>query len=184
MPEKFIQLLKAKNIFNECELKDHPDTCCNTLNTKVINFDEIKKTFFTTLSLNACPCGSVDVLYLSKDKSKLFLIEMKSKNTSRNIKDWVSDYFKSDEVPKQIIESIILILGISGYYRIEKDFYNYIFDNSKRLKAIFLSNFTDRELATLTMASMHKRNLKNTKMISGKIGIYNNQSIQDFFTNN
>ena len=185
-PEKFIQLLKDKGIHSECELKNHPDTCCSNITTKVFDFDKTKELFYKEIGLSSsCYCGSVDALYLSKDKSKLFLIEMKKKNSSKSIGEYISDYFKADKVPKQFIESIMLMLSIGGYYRLESKFYNYVLDSSKtRMKAIFLSNCTDRELNILTIASLHERTFDYTKVITGKVGIYNCQSIQNFFNNN
>ena len=183
MPERFIQLLKDKNIFYGCELKDHPDTCCSKITTDVLNFDKTKELFCNEIKIGHC-C-SVDALYLSMDKSKLYLIEMKKKNSTKNINDYIANYFKTKETPKKIIESIILILGIIGYYDIGKTFYNYILDKNKvRMKAIFLCDCTERELTLLTISSLDQRDFNHTDIINGKVGVYNCQSIQTFFVNN
>jgi hypothetical protein len=180
--DEFIQLLKDNSLFAECELANHPDSCCDTINTMVLNFDEISKLFFSKLNINKL--SSVDAVYISKDKKKLYLIEMKKKSSKKAIEAWVAKQMRAGEIQKQMIESVLTIIGILGWHKCHDGHYPY-FLNSEEIKinAVFLCNCDYRDLSRLQKLNLQHRTFKYTNII-GKFEWYNSDSIQDFFTNN
>jgi|GEM_PF-3760653 len=182
VPEKFFQLLKKKGHFHECQLSLHPDKCCDGVTATVLNFDSIKNSFCQ--ELNIARLGSVDALYLSQDKKKLFLIEMKHKNSTKTIQKWVTNQLSPGEIQKQIIESIFLILGIIGWNKGRKEFYTYFLDNRDvKIDAVFVCNCSLRELVGLQQMNLSYRTFRYTNVV-GNFEWHNCDTIKDFFLRN
>lgn len=165
--------LFRSNFFPESTLGSIPYSCCPSDTTPVFDFDTIKDNFCAMLPVSKLK--SVDALYFSPS-GKLLLIEMKRFNRSgpHSLQNYILHHLGHSEIHQKIVDSLLLMLSISGYYYIDRSFYRVFLDNSPvKIGAVLLVNLSDREYISVAYLFAAQRQISFTKRIDNSIKIFN-----------
>jgi hypothetical protein len=169
-----LKTILQTNFSNEIHLGTINHSCCPADTTPVFDFDTIKDSFCKLLRIE--PMKSVDALYFSPT-GKLLLIEMKRYVAGQpmSIKDYIESHFSESELPHKVVDTIILLLSICGYYGINQLFYEYFLNvnPTPKMKTIFLINLSDREYIRYVYLNTTDRSISFTKRIDNRIAILN-----------
>jgi hypothetical protein len=182
MLASFKKILTGKGYYSahHTPLKKHSCGCCKSVNIKVIDFDKMKEEFCQKIGIKHYP-KSVDAVFLPKSKDEIYFIEMSSFRdySTRTGKIGITEvikYIKKDlkgfGLPNKIIDSIFIVLGIAGYYNVNKNFYSYFLDRTKlKVKTLYVLDLNYRETTLLRRLNRHQMAIKLTKRIEGDINI-------------
>jgi hypothetical protein len=174
--------LLDNSYFFEKELGVIPHSSCPTSIIRVLDFDAVKDRFSVELRMSSLK--SVDAIYFSNTRDEIYLIEMKRYVAGglHSCVDYVKSHLGPNGLPNKIIDSIFILLGIMGYYQIDKSFYSFFLDPSKlKIKCLLLVDFSSSDLLALTLASQHKHNISLTKKVESEIGVINCSAFQRHF---
>lgn len=168
-------------------LNQVPKSCCSTVDIPVVDFDLVKDSF--------CERNKIEPVLKSVDaivarKSSLFLIEMKIFPRSGNTKwkDFMEGLFfsstednngrivmKSDvDCAGKIIDTLLLLLSIAGQAKFDSEFYTHFLNPQKtKIKPLILTDISDEEFLTATIAYPNYLELKITSRVESKISFIN-----------
>jgi hypothetical protein len=176
-----LRTILQANFFNEVNLGTIQHSCCPADSTQVFDFDTIKDKFCNLLGISQLK--SVDALYFSPT-GKLLFIEMKryDPTLASTIDDYINNHFQESELPHKIVDSLILILSISGYYGIAQGFYSNLLNSSPdaKIKTVYLINLTDREYIRYVYLNTADRSISFTKRVDNRIAIFNCKQFKRF----
>ena len=148
-------ILINNNLFIEVSSGNLKHSSCPSTTINVLDFEEIKKKFCDKIGLPNAQCCSCDALLISKKKDEMNLIEMK--RISANITDECFIEQQGPIIANQFIDSILLILSLVGYYKIDEQFYSYFFNRARfKKKYWLLSNFSNDQLITSTLINFNR----------------------------
>ncbi len=182
----FIDFLKIHGYVVQ-ELKHIPCTCCSNSSLNVLDFDKIKDDLSMKLGINdANKLQSMDAILL-KGK-KLSLVEMKSyrnyssnpTNSGKTIQDFINHYLSPSEIPSKKVDTLLLLLGVLGYYKAPKHLFNFLLNKSgAEIKSFFLTDATAVEMTRLVLATLPIT--VSTKRVHAAISIINCNDLGRFF---
>jgi len=169
MQKKLLDLIKLKVNHSEKELKQICSSCCPNVSFRVIDFDLVKDKFSETLLIKACDrLNSVDAIMFKTDE--LYLIEMKKYDSTGSLK--LDDFIKNRilKFHKKIVDTVFILLGLIGYYDMDKDFYTYFLNPSKlKIKPILLCNFSSQDFTKADIILLPFKNISITNRIDSNI---------------
>jgi len=187
MLNTFIKLLQDNSLYLNDEIRKVPTTCCTNLTIDVLNFDLIKDHFNTTLGLTQNDkLKSVDLLKIIPSINKILLIEMKEydKTGLQSVTEFLIERTKT--LRGKIYDSLLIILGIVGYYSIDSNFYKYFFSiSSCAIRPIFISNISNKDFVISNIASLPEFNISIiSRRIDSNIAFYNCEMFYNAITKN
>jgi hypothetical protein len=180
MIQIFIDFLKNHSYYFESELKDVQHTCCQST-IKVVDFDKVKDEFSKELGISY-KLKSVDVLYLSKTTDTIYFIEMKRKDPTNTkvCAEFVRD--RLHDLKPKLIDSLLIISSLIGYFQIDRAFYSFFLDPSKlKTKSILLTDISNQDLVTITLSQLHMLNINLGYRIGRPITTMNCDGFNSYF---
>jgi len=86
----------------------------------------------------------------------------------------------------KIYDSLLIILGIVGYYSIDSNFYKYFFSiSSCAIRPIFISNISNKDFVISNIASLPEFNISIiSRRIDSNIAFYNCEMFYNAITKN
>jgi hypothetical protein len=181
-----IQLLNDNHLYLNKELRRIPDSSCSNVTIEVLDFDLIKDTFYRNLGLpENVKFKSADALKIIPAQNKIIFIEMKKFDKSLGLK--IDEFIKEriECFQNKIIDSVLILLGICGLYKINNDFYKYFYNTSElTIKSVFLSNISSKDYVTANIASLPSYKISITKRIDENISFFTCETFQSAIRNN
>lgn len=183
---KLKELLENKSLFIENEIKSLCDSCCTSINFKVLDWDEITARICKTLELNST-LSSVDGIFFVDDDS-LYFVELTSyKNfiARENIEDRFENchIFISKQLPeieRKITDTIFCLLLFCGTNGIDKDFYKY-FVKDLKVRTILLCDMPAYTFLKVRIANQVNLRHNLEKYIDGDIEMMRCEGFQKRF---